>query len=428
MKNGAPEERPRFLKEFLKWAAKLDDLCSGDRLVLCALFGYLGKNNSCWPTQSMLAEDTGLCTKQVKRILGKLASKKIIRCTKRKRGKNTNEYQFVFAQSDQTKGDIDVPSKGNIDVPSKGDTGVPSKGTRVSPTKGTSRVRKNQEKQASSMQDGSLNISKYIRNKSVNQSGENDGLMTNTEEKTLREKPASGEVDPLVWNEEDVLPMKPENENFVPPPGAPSRLSPEQVKAIFRGPGPRPVDILDCPEGEFDLSRLVAPLKGLPEVFEIIRFNPGISQVEWFEKALKEFYRKVIDRHWSKKATPPGIPFRRLFFKAGRSGLLYDFGFRPLSPEQQEERRREQERQEAQEREDARLREEERRRHAEKDAALRKFISLPTVRDYLDFMGIPRKLGIIRDHLREITARPNGPATADMIEQFMREELRKEGY
>jgi len=415
MSRGAPEERPRYLKEFLKWAAKFDDLCSGDRLVLCALFGYLGKNDSCWPTQKMLAEHTGLCTKQVKRILGKLASKKIIKCTKRNRGKNTNEYQFVFEQSGQTKGDIDVPFKGDADVPSKG--------TQVSPAKGTSRVSKTPEMQASRRPAGAEYIKNRSKNKSVNQSG-TDGL---TDEKTSDKKPASEEVVSLSWDDSNSSLGEEVNDVFAPRPGAPPRLAPEQINALFGGPGPRPVNLLNCPVGDFALRDLTSPFKKGPGVIEILGFDPDTPQAQWFEDALKEFYREVINRHWNPNADhPPGAPFRRLFYRAGRSGLLYEFGFRPLSPEQQEAQQREAERQEEEAAEAARLREEERRRLAEKEAEYKAFIKRRVVQNYLSCMGIPPR--DYKNHLREIAARLNGRATLNAVEQFMRAKLQNEGH
>jgi len=399
------------------------------RFLVITLFKFMGGKDHCWPTQRKLSEATGLCIRQIKTVLKELDRIGVIERDKRQAMGRVHEYRFTkeFIQG-EPKGAICAPSKGATCAPLKVQSMHPD-GATCAPSRCNLMHSKVPHKQASHERAGAEYISNRSMNKSINQSGKNDGLMNKNKKISDKKKPASEEVDPLVWNEEEVSLMETENENFVPPPGAPPRLTPDRIKVLFGGPVPRPVNLLgDDPEGEI-LSSLIPPFKKGPEVLvKIIGFNPGISQVEWFEKALKEFYRKVIDRHWNKKASPPGTPFRNLFLQAGRSGLLYEYGFQPLSPEQVEAQRLEQERREEDAAEAARIKEEERHRLAEKDAALSKFVKRPPVRNYLDFKGIPRKLGAIRDHLREITARPNGPATVDAIEQFMREELRKEGY
>ena len=431
----SPATNRLFLSSVFKRAKELK-LKPSQRLVLTALFKYLGRKDFCWPTQRMLAEDTGLCTRQIRRILEKLASVGVIerdkrRTTGRACGNNAYEYRLALSQSSETKADISDQTKADICDSQSGHL-KHSKADICDSQSGHLRHSKVPEKQASSERAGAEYISNISINQSINQSAKNDGLMTDEKikEKIPREKTASKDVDSLAWNEEDVSPMETENGNFEPPPGAPPRLTSEKIKGIFGGPAPRPVNLLDCPERDIDLSGLVASFKKEVEVFlETIGFNPDIPQAEWFEKALKEFFEQVIKIHWNRKSKPPGAPFRRLFYRAGRSGLLYAYGFHPLNPEQQEERRRELERQEEEAAEAARIEEEERCRLAEKRAKFREFINRLIVRDYLSFMGFPpRDHGGIKDHLREIAARLNGRATLTAVEKFMREKLQKEGY
>jgi len=427
-----------FLSSVFERAKELN-LSPSKRLVLCALFRYLGGKDFCFPSQQNLAEDTGICLRRVKEILTELAKDGVIEITRRrktgrKHGNNANEYRLAkSAFLNKTKSALRDSQKCSIEQP---------KSALSDSQKCNIEHAKTQENQASCKRAGAEYVKGiYKENMSINQSG-TDGMTDEKNKKISGKKPALKKpaLDEIVLEvlprgesksrKAGFLPWKAQINNFAPPPGAPPRLTSEQIKALFGGPVPRPVNLLgDCPEGEI-LASLVPPFKKGPEAFiEVIGFNPDIPQPEWFEKALKEFSELVFKIHWNWKSSPPGAPFRRLFYRAGRSGLLYDFGFRPLSPEQQEARRRELERQEEEAAEAARFREEERRRFAEKEAKLKEFIKRPVVRDYLSFLGFPPKdYAGIRDHLREIAARLNGRATLNAVEQFMREKLQNEGY
>jgi hypothetical protein len=409
MNRGAPEERPGrlYLSDVydlaagFRWEEEERGLSPNQRFVIVTLFKFMGGKDHCFPKQETLAKATGICIRQIKTVLKELVRIGVI---ERNRGQAgwVYEYRFTKAFIQSTKGAIHAPLKVQP---------VHPQGATCAPTRCNLMHSKVPEKQASHGRAGAEYIKNRSKNKSVNQSG-TDGL---TEKEISDKKPASEDVDPLAWND-----------GFAPRPGAPPRLTSEQINALFGGPGPRSVNLLDCPEGDIHLSGLVDPFKKGPEVIRVIGFDPDTPQAEWFEEALKEFYREVIDRHWNRKATSPGAPFRRLFYRAGRSGLLYEFGFRPLSPVQQEARRREEERQEEEAAEAARIREEERRRLAEREAKLKAFINRPVVRDYLSCMGIPPR--DYKNHLREIVARLNGRGTLTAVEQFMREKLQNDGF
>jgi hypothetical protein len=425
MGRSAPEQKPgRLYLSAVFERAKEIKLSPSKRLLLCALFRYLGDRDFCFPSQKALAEDTGLSERTVRTLLKELEGQDNVieismrQTTGRKHGNHAYEYRLTFPQKESQTGNLKQNQTGNLRQPNRKSTATKAE-IHDSQT-GNSRHSKQPEKQASRERAGSEYVKNKSKNKSVNQSG-TDRL---TDEKTSlssKRKPAAKKKgDALVEGKGFAL-AEVTGECFAPPPGAPPRLTPKQIEALFGGPGPRPVNLLDCPEEEFNLSALVAPFKG-QEVIKTLGFNPDLPQSPWFEKSLKEFSKQVFDRHWSKKASPPRTPFHRLFCQAGRSGLLYEFGFRPLHP-------KELERQKEKAAKAARIREEEERREAKKEAKFKIFIRKPTVRSYFDFLGFPpRDYQSMRDHIREIASRFNGRATINAVENFMRETLQNEGY
>jgi hypothetical protein len=287
----APEERPRYLKEFLEWAAKIryvakrkeKSLSPSERLVLCALFAHLGQNDSCWPEERTLAGYSGLKVRQIRNLIKKLVSIGVIerykrRTTGRTRGNNAYEYRFVFAQADQTKAATDCPfdetkaaisdqTKAAIcDIPKR--QSVTPKAAKSDTQSGNLRHAKVPEKQARRGLAGAEYIKNISENKSVNQSAKNDGLNDGLNDvKNSDKKPASEEVVSLAWDDPDSLLGEEVDAGFAPPPGAPGappRLAPEQINALFGGPGPRPVNLLNCPVGDFALRDLTSPFKKGP--------------------------------------------------------------------------------------------------------------------------------------------------------------------
>jgi biotin operon repressor len=434
MKKGAPEERPArlYLSSVFERAKELN-LAPSKRLVLVCLFRYLGDKDYCFPSQQSIAEDTGLTERTVRTLLKELAKNGVIEITTRqttgrKHGNHTYEYRFKIPHNDNQTGNLKQNQTGNPRQPNRKST--TTKAEIHDRQTGNLRHSKVPEKQASRGRAGTESVKGiYKENKSVNQSARNDGLTDEKGKKISAKKTASGKVDPPAWNDPHSS-LEAEFENFAPPPGAPPRLTSEQINAIFGGRGPQPLNLPECSKGDVDLGTLVYPFrinrKAEEKISRIIGFNPDTPKPSWFEVALKEFAEKVFNACWNWDSKPPGVPFRRRFERAGRSGLLYEFGFRPLSPEQQEERRRDLERQEEKAAGDARLREEERRRLAKKEAEFKAFIRRSVVRNYLDFMGIPPR--DYKNHLREIAARLQGQATLTAVEQFMREKLQNEGY
>jgi hypothetical protein len=432
MKRDAPEERPGrlYLSAVFERAKKLD-LSPSKRLVLCALFRYLGDKDFCFPSQQSIAEDTRLNERTVRTLLKELAERGVIeittrQTTRRKHGNHAYEYRFKIPHNDNQNENLEQNQTGNL-RPSKRKPATTKPETHDRQT-GNLRHSKVPDKQASHGRAGVEYVKNRSRKKSSNQSGK-DGLTdTSSRKKTPAESSGlelSSDNDnvPVLNEEEGVFaPENMEEESFVPPPAAPPRLASEKIKALFGGPGPRLVDLLDCPDEDISLRDLTFPFKKGPEIIGVIGFDPDTPQAEWFEKALKEFFREVINRHWNRKAQPPGAPFRRLFYRAGRSGLLYEFGFRPLSPEHQEERRCELKRRKKEAVEVARIEEEELRRSARKNDKLKDFIYRNSEYFRMKRFSLENHPAI-KTHLREI-AHLGGKSSLSAVELFMKKEVR----
>jgi hypothetical protein len=133
----------------------------------------------------------------------------------------------------------------------------------------------------------------YQKKNSSNQSAGTDGL-TNINNRTSIKKPGSNMYglafsDPEDRYDPDFYLGEVVDEGFAPTSAAPPRITPEKIKAIFVGPVPRPINLLDFAKDEVDLGRLVAPFKG-PEAQEVMGFDLNISQAPWFEDAISVLF------------------------------------------------------------------------------------------------------------------------------------------
>ncbi len=68
----------------IAWAFEQKGLTCCQKFTLLTLANYTNQDNNCWPSQTTLARDTGLCRHKVNETIGELEGKGLIKITRRK--------------------------------------------------------------------------------------------------------------------------------------------------------------------------------------------------------------------------------------------------------------------------------------------------------------------------------------------------------
>lgn len=318
-----------FLSSVFEKAKELK-LKPSQRLVLTALFKYLGRKDFCWPTQRKLAEDTGLCLRQIRRILDDLANMGVIKrdkrlTTGRARGNNAYEYRFALSQSFETKGDISDQTKADICDSQSGHFEHTKADIRDSQS-GHLRHSKVPKRQASRKRAGV----EYIRgidqrNISSTSSGREEDAIINKQISKMQkqaEVKADGRGNSN-GGKESVSP-KTKGEIVIPPPDPPDDL----LLKIY-GRVPPDIEFLSAPMKSVDLHPYLRPFKNEKELSkffskeEIRAMNtPGPMALE---AKCADFVKRVLEDHFVEEVRG-GI--RVMAMRAVRSGFLNRCGFR----------------------------------------------------------------------------------------------------
>ncbi len=319
------EKRPgRLFLSAVFERAKEFNLSPSKRLVLCALFRYLGDKDYCFPSQQSLAEDTGLTERTVRTLLKELAGKdKIIeittrKTTGRKHGNHAYEYRLIFPQKESQTGNLKQNQTGNLRTPKRKSAAIkPEIRNRQT---GNLRHSKVPEKLTSHERTGAEYVRKRSKNRSSNQSGD-DALFLKTQDKKNSSRKRRTEKRSCGYKEK-VSPKNKRDSVIPPDPGD------DLLRRVY-GIIPPAKDLLAVKPGSVNLMHYLRPfqtqkeMKRLFSEMEILVLDiPGPHALE---ARFSEFVDLICSSHFKGES---GEGFRVMALRACRGGFLNRCGFR----------------------------------------------------------------------------------------------------
>lgn len=89
------------------WITLAQNLSASEKTLCFALLKHLNSEDTCWPSKKLLAEETGLSTRHIRRLVKSLVEKEVLECTPRTPGRTTSNLYKLLPPSKTEKENTD---------------------------------------------------------------------------------------------------------------------------------------------------------------------------------------------------------------------------------------------------------------------------------------------------------------------------------